>query len=216
MKTRSRTHPEKTTGSLIGRVTSAARRLEASATGVRNERRGFSFLEAVLAAALLGIIASAIFSVLGYVYASDREDAIRLGAAEVANRIIITYLDDETSIRKLPDLIDYGPDRYRWELDDDTVRIEEPNRHLRVTAGRDGAVPSALVRLDEIRVTVWQDDGTDASLVAGSTPGVRLNRLVNPIAYRGDDAISRLLESPERITGLMQNLTGFEMPEEDE
>ncbi|HBU43207.1 MAG: hypothetical protein ACIAQ0_12990 [Phycisphaerales bacterium JB058] len=184
--------------------------------GARWTRRGFSFLEAVLAAALLGIIASAIFSVLGYVYAADRADSVQLGAAEVANRIIITYLDDETSIKKLPDLIDYGPDSFRWELEEDTVRIEEPNRHLRVTAGQEGAVPNALVRLDEIRVTVWQDDGTDASLVPGSTPGVRLNRLVNPIAYRGDDAINRLLENPDRITGLMQNLTGFEMPEDDE
>ena len=122
--------------------------------GARWTRRGFSFLEAVLAAALLGIIASAIFSVLSYVYASDREDTVRLGAAEVANRIIITYLDDKTSIKKLPDLIDYGPDSYRWDLEEDTVRIEEPNRHLRVTAGREGAVPNALVRLDEIRVTV--------------------------------------------------------------
>ena len=152
---------------------------------------------------------------LSYVYASDREDTVRLGAAEVANRIIITYLDDKTSIKKLPDLIDYGPDSYRWDLEEDTVRIEEPNRHLRVTAGREGAVPNALVRLDEIRVTVWQDDGTDASLTPGSTPGVRLNRLVNPIAYRGDDVIERTLASPDRISELMQNLTGFEMPDEE-
>lgn len=175
-------------------------------------RRGFSFIEAVLAAALLGIVASAIFSVLGYVWASDREDTVRLGAAEVANRVIISYLDDETSIGKLPRVIDYGRERYRWELDEDTVRIEEPNRGARVTAGRAGAVPNALVKLKEIRVTVWQDDGTDASLTQGATPGVRINRLVNPIAYRGTDTIERLFNNPERMARLVQNLTGFEAP----
>lgn len=183
--------------------------------GARWTRRGFSFLEAVLAAALLGIIASAIFSVLGYVYASDREDAARLGAAEVANRIIITYLDDETSIRKLPDVIVYGNEEFRWDLEEDGVRIEEPNRYARVTAGRQGATPNALVRLKEVRVTVWQVDGTDASLQPGSTPGVRLNRLVNPIAYRGSDGVERTLSNPERVTRMMQNLTGFEAPDQE-
>ncbi len=181
--------------------------------GARWIRRGFSFLEAVLAAALLGIIASAIFSVLGYVYASDREDAARLGAAEVANRIIITYLDDETSIKKLPDVIDYGPRRFRWDLEEDQVRIDEPNRSARVTAGRQGATPNALVKLKEIRVTVWEDDGTEASRQVGASAGVRLNRLVNPIAYRGSDGVTRMLSDPERIMRMMQNLTGFETPD---
>lgn len=183
--------------------------------GARWTRRGFSFLEAVLAAALLGIIAAAIFSVLSYVYASDRDDATRLGAAEVANRIIITYLDDETSIRKLPDIIDYGVRQYKWDLEEDNVRIEEPNRSARVTAGRQGATPNALVKLKEVRVTVWEYDGTNASLEPGTTSGVRLNRLVNPIAYRGSDGVTRMLSSTERITRMMQNLTGFEAPQEE-
>lgn len=178
--------------------------------------RAFSFLEAVLAAALLGILAAAIFSVLGYVWASDREDTLRLGAAEVANRIIISYLDDETSPKKLPEVISYGREQFRWELDDETVRIEEPNRRARVTAGQAGAVPNALVKLKEIRVTVWHDDGTDASRAPGATPGVRLNRLVSPIAFRGSDTIDRLLNDPARMALLMQNLTGFEAPPPEE
>jgi len=177
-------------------------------------RRGFSFLEAVLAAALLAIVASSIFSVIGYAMASDRQDAIRLGAAEVANRLLISYLDDSTSIKKLPDTIDYGNATFRWDLDKDTVRIEEPNRHLRVTAGRSGAVPTALVQLREIRVTVWQDDGSPASRQPGATPGVRLNRLISPFALgnRGADSTERLLESPERIAELLKNISGFEDP----
>ena len=175
-------------------------------------RRGFSFLEAVLAAALLAIVASSIFSVIGYAMASDRQDAVRLGAAEVANRLLISYLDDSTSVNKLPDTIDYGNSTFRWDLDKDTVRIEEPNRRLRVTAGRSGAVPTALVQLKEIRVTVWQDDGTLASRQPGATPGVRLNRLINPFGYRGADSTERLLGSPERITELLKNISGVEDP----
>lgn len=175
-------------------------------------RRGFSFLEAVLAATLLALIASSIFSVVGYALASDRTDAARLGAAEVANRVLITYLDDSTSIRRLPETIDYGSYSFRWELDEDTVRIEEPNRHRRVTSGVTGRVPSALVRLKEIRVSVWQDDGSIESRLPGATPGVRLNRLVNPFGYRGADSTERLLESPDRITELLKNISGFEDP----
>lgn len=182
------------------------------ARGVRASRRGFSFIEAVLAAALLGIVASSIFGVLAYVYASDRQDQLRLGAAEVASRIIVSYLDDTTSVDKLPEVIDYGPERYRWDLEEGDVRIEEPNRRARVTAGQAGAVPNALVNLKELRVTVWHDDGTPATITPGASPGVRLNRLVYPFAFRGTDTLERLFNDPARIADFMQGLTGFEAP----
>lgn len=182
----------------------------------RATRRGFSFLEAVLAAALLAIIASSIFTVLGYAMASDRTDTARLGAAEVANRVLISYIDDSTSIRKLPDTIDYGGNTFRWDLDDDYVRIEEPNRQNRVTSGKSGAVPTALVRLKEVRVTVWQDDGTIESRQPGATPGVRLNRLINPFGYRGADSTERILESPERITELLKHISEYEEPDPED
>ncbi|HED52920.1 MAG TPA: hypothetical protein ENJ00_01795 [Phycisphaerales bacterium] len=176
-------------------------------------RRAFSFLEAVLAAALLGIIAASIFSTLGYIWNAEHDDTDRLGAAEVANRVLISYLDDNTSTRRLPDVIHYGKRDYRWKLDEHDVRLEEPNRRARITAGTPGAVPNALVHLKEISVTAWLDDGTPETLTPGTTPAVRLNRLVNPIAYRGADTIDRLLNSPERRSDLFRNLTGFEAPD---
>ncbi len=178
-------------------------------------RRGFSFLEAVLAAALLAIVASSIFSVLSYAMNSDRRDEARLGAAEVANRVIVSYLDDSTSVDKLPDTIDYGIYTFRWDLDEDKIRIEEPNRRNRVTAGRQGAVPTALTNLKEIRVTVWLDEGRPETLVPGASTGVRLTRLVNPLGFgsRGEDSMERLMGDPGRISDLLQTLTGFEDPD---
>ena len=180
----------------------------------RQTRRAFSFLEAVLAAALLGIIAASIFTALGYIWKAEQDDTQRLGAIEVANRVMISYLDDNTSTRHLPEVIQYGKLNFRWKLDENTVRLEEPNRRARITAGTPGAVPNALVHLKEISVTAWLDDGTPDTLIPGSSPGVRLNRLVNPIAYRGADTIDRLLNSPERRTDMFRNLTGFEAPDD--
>ncbi len=173
-------------------------------------RRGFSFLEAVMAAALLGIIAASIFGAMGYAMSEDRYDEARLGAAEVANRLIISYLDDSTSVRKLPDTIDYGHFTYRYDFDVETVRIEEPNRNLRDSNGQPGAVPAALVRLKEVSATVWLDEGRPETMAPGSSPGVRINRLVNPIGYRGSDSTERLMGDGERIGELMKLLTGFE------
>lgn len=180
-------------------------------------RRGFSFLEAVLAAALLAVIASSIFSVLGFAMNSDRTDEARLGAAEIANRVLISYLDDSTSIDNLPDTIDYGVYTYRWDLDKDTIRIEEPNRRLRVTSGRQGAVPMALTNLKEIRVTVWLDEGRPETRAPGASPGVRLTRLINPIGFgsRGEDSMKRLMDDPTRMSDLLQMLTGFEETQGD-
>ncbi|GAB5497132.1 MAG: hypothetical protein Phyf2KO_22120 [Phycisphaerales bacterium] len=180
-------------------------------------RRGFSFLEAVLAAALLAVVAASIFSVLSYAMNSDRTDEARLGAAEIANRVIISYLDDSTSVDKLPDTIDYGIYTFRWDLDEDKIRIEEPNRRNRVTAGRQGAVPTALTNLQEVRVTVWLDEGRPETRAPGASPGVRLTRLVNPLGFgsRGDDSMQRLMQDAGRISDLLQTLTGFEDPDAD-
>jgi hypothetical protein len=165
----------------------------------------------VLAAALLGIVAAGVMGALSYAWNLEIRGRQRLAAAEVANRVLISYLDDSTSIRpgKLPPTIGYRGEQYRWREERKRVSIIDANPNGR--RGRAGDVTSndAFEQMVSIRVEAWLDDGSPAAQFPGATPGAAIERLVDPLAFRGVDTIERLLQDPERQTELIGNVTGL-------
>lgn len=173
-------------------------------------RRGFTFLEAILGLALLGILGGAIFAVLGYAWRIEIEARQTLAAAEIANRVLISYIDDPTSPEKLPETIAYEQLDYRWSIDVTPTIIRDAFPGARTS--RDGlpATQEALESMELVTVTAWLDDGTSASVAPGRTPTVRLERVINPFQYRGNDTLQRLLQSPERQQRLLMQISGIE------
>jgi type II secretory pathway pseudopilin PulG len=168
--------------------------------------RGFTFLEAVLAAALLGIIAAAILSAIGYAWNAEIRGRQQLGAAEVANRVLISYLDDQTSLRKLPRVIDYDGRSFRWNAELREVRLVDDNPSARRDRRGETTANAAFDRLVSVRVLAWLDDGSAASLAPGATPSATIERLVDPLAFRGADTIERIFDDPERQRELLRGL----------
>ncbi|MEM8757292.1 MAG: prepilin-type N-terminal cleavage/methylation domain-containing protein [Planctomycetota bacterium] len=181
----------------------------------RPSRRGFTFLEAVLAAALLGIVAAGVLSALGTVWNWELTDRQRLGAAEVANRVMIVYLDDSTATDDLPETIAYDGRRYRWSIDIERVSLLDANPERRV--GRDGVAqsPELFDRMQAVTVSAWLDDGTAAAIRAGATPTVTLDRLVNPLGFFSHDSVERLLNDDERLGDMFEEIVGFDRPAGD-
>ncbi|MEO1583221.1 MAG: type II secretion system protein [Planctomycetota bacterium] len=176
----------------------------------RHASRGFTFLEAVLGLALLGIIGGAIFGVLGYAWRVEINARQTLGAAEVANRVLISYLDDSTSPRKLPDTIAYQEMTFRWSLDTTRVSIKDTVPSARTDRDGSATIQEALDKMESVVVIAWIDDGTPASLVPGSTPGYRLDRVIDPFTFRSADSIDRLINDPERRDELFQRIIGLD------
>ncbi|MEL6499646.1 MAG: hypothetical protein AAF937_12465 [Planctomycetota bacterium] len=172
--------------------------------------RGFTFLEAVLGLALLGILGGAIFGVLGYAWRIEIEARQTLAAAEIANRVLISYIDDPTSPEKLPETIAYEQADYRWSIDVQPTIIRDAFPDARTS--RDGlpATQEALESLELVTVTAWLDDDTSASAAPGRTPTFRMERVINPFQYRGNDTLERLLQSPERQNRLLMQMSGID------
>lgn len=172
-------------------------------------RRGFTFLEVVLAAALIALVASGIASVFGFVISTTVRERHRLAAYEVANRLVIAYLDDPT---KLPDPnkpLEYGPAeaplRWRWQLRQEPVGIEEI-----VPAGESAAQGGVgLDRFLRVVVRVWlSEESGGAASPDGSVPVAELSRLVDPVALRNPDAVARLMSDPDAMRNLLGNISG--------
>lgn len=182
----------------------------------RTSSRGFTFLEAVLAAALLGIVAGGVLGAIGWVWNMELRNRRELAAAEIANRVVIAYLDDATSLRDLPRVIYYENEPYRWKADRQRVSLQDANPNARV--GPDGRRQDAgtiFQELVSLRVTAWHDDGSAGAFVPGSAPSASIDRIVNPLDFASYDSLERLLEDPDRINLVTRGLLGIGAPEDE-
>ncbi len=165
---------------------------------VRGQRRGVSFLEVVLAMVLLGLAAATIASVIGFVSGMQRREAATLGAAEVANRMVLQHL---LNPRKLPPRgipIEYLGDEYRWEITvtpvDYTVAPEVELAIAENSTARASTPFSVDQRLDRIAVTAWLAETSGGSYSKdGGAPRHTVVRLADRVNIGRNPAIQRRL-----------------------
>lgn len=174
-------------------------------------RPAFTFLEAVAASALLGIIAAALFAVCNLLHASQVRQQQTLGAAELANRLILQFLDDEDALPSQSLAIEYGPYRYRWTLSNEPIELAEQNAAQRLA---NQSSPIDINRFRQITARVWlsEESGGDRSPGRGQ-PEVAITRLMDPIGIRNYDAVERMLETPEGRERFMRQMMGFNPPQ---
>jgi prepilin-type N-terminal cleavage/methylation domain-containing protein len=176
-------------------------------------RPGFTFLETVAAAALLGILAAAVFGALNALVSSQSRMRQRLACAELANRIVLMYLDDKDSMPPRGGSIPYAGSEYRWEMTERPVEIVP----ARPDVAAERAAENRGLRLDRIQnvtVRVWLDDGTgETAMFTETGPFAVVNRMVDPIgrAMRNPDSAEYLLRDPNspRFQEFMSDLQRF-------
>ncbi len=164
----------------------------------RQFRRGMSFLEAVLASALLGIVSMGVLSSLNYLVLQQKRAEQIAGAAEVANRVVVMYLDDPDAMPPGGRPIPYGRHLYRWAYEAQPIDVFDPN-------ATDEPTPLSLTRLQELTVSVWlhEDSGGDFSPDAG-TPSIVVRRMLDPLATRNPDSFERAIMGG----GFLEGITG--------
>lgn len=160
-------------------------------------RRGMTFLEVVLASALLGIVAMGVFGALNYLVLQHKRAEQLTGAAEVANRVVVMFLDNPDAMPSNGQPIPYGRHRYRWTYDAGPISVIDPN----ATEGQPS--PLTLDRLQELTVTVWlHEDSGGASAPGPSTPGLTVRRMLDPAATRNPDSMARAIDDGRLLRGL--------------
>ncbi|MDX2016241.1 MAG: type II secretion system protein [Planctomycetota bacterium] len=166
-------------------------------------RVGMTFLEVVIAVAILGLTATMIFSGLGWVTDRQTRDRQGMASAELANRLLLQYLDDRNSLpqRSLP--LAYGTERFRWTMDVAPITITPA-----VTATGDNTAQTNNLRterLEHVTITVWLSEESGGAMnPTPDIPSATLSRIVDPLALNNPDSASNLLSSDAGIRQLIE------------
>ncbi len=179
-----------------------------SSRGGRGVRPGVTFLEAVLGVVLLGLVTASLAASVSLMQRSHARLERRLAAAELANRLILQYIDDSQSLpsRSLP--LEYGTDLFRWSMEEQRVRFVTRTAAT-PTAGTAGVGSGvSLDRVQMVMLRVWlAPESGGSTQYSSDIPGVVITRLVDPLAFSNPDSLQSLLEQPDGIERLM-NLFG--------
>lgn len=166
--------------------------------GVRTSisTRGLTFLETILAMAIVAMIAAVALTGFNSMLASQRRQVQTLGAAEVCNRLILQYLDDSSSIPTPETSIAYGGDLYHWTLDETPVALTPARPD--VAADRAGASAITVDRIQAVHVSAWlSEESGGAPRPDGVAPYFTMTRLVDPIAVRNLDSFGHIINDPQ-------------------
>ena len=150
--------------------------------------------------ALLAVISAALLSGVSAIWQAQVRQQQRLACAELANRLILQFLDDKSTLPASGTALRYGPWEFAWVLDEQPVKIVEAEAIRAKRESQQGTMAGPnLDRMREVRVLVWMSDdpltaGRDGA--TGKTPQHGLVRLYDPqnIA-RHPDALQRMLDA---------------------
>jgi len=165
-----------------------------------------TILEAVLATLLLGLLSTATLTVFGAAHRQNAREQQRLGAVELASRLIAMYLDDPDTMPSRFQPLGYGPYLYRYRLD--VGRVEFQDSTTRDSDGRQGG-GAGMNRLQQVSVHVWLGDQPFSS--AGDAPDATLTRLVDPLnIMRNPDSADNMINTETGQNRLIRQLLGLD------
>jgi type II secretory pathway pseudopilin PulG len=175
-----------------------------AAKSVKRSGRGMTILEVTLAIALLGIVMIAVYSAFGFAGNMAKREQQRLGAAELANALIVQYLDEKESLPKQQP-VDYGPWKFRFHLREDRIGFVE----ARPPAGTTTRTVS-MDRLKQVTITVWLSDETEGGSFDpdSGVPQVALTRVVDPLALRNPDSFANMMATDAGRRSMGEQLSG--------
>jgi len=170
-------------------------------------RRAFSLIEVVMASTLLAIVASAVVGGITTVVAADSRNQQKLEALELANRLLLQYLDDKDAMPNAGAHVFQGRGVYRWQMHTSPVELSMPAESV-IDKPADGPGAKTIDKLVLLSVSVYvgKPDG-----MGGYTHGDRvctLTRVYHPLSviYRNPDMMKRLAADPGRMMEIMMAL----------
>jgi type II secretory pathway pseudopilin PulG len=170
-----------------------------------------TFIEIVVAFALLGIVAAAMFGMMSFATGMQVRGQRMLACAEVANRLMLKYLDDSTTMPTEPKVQVYGPDnapaKFRWEYHEDPIQLVEANADARDQT-RASTLPTD--RFLQVTFKVWlSEESGGARFPDESTPCITLTRMLDPLYPRNPDSFMSMLQNPQGFQNFMNQMMGF-------
>lgn len=185
--------------------------------------RGITFLETILAVALLGLTTMSVVLAVNYISLASLRNAHRMNEAEIANRLMLQFFDDPASLPSDSQPIQYGKEgefRYRWTLGEEPVTVELPtpvtpdaeaDRREQQLASLGRSSTDRFSRFRVVRVKVWLGEETGGNFFPDAgVPQVTLSRLYDPadIPNWNPDKLRRQIDSGGGLKGVLDQMTG--------
>lgn len=161
-------------------------------------------METVVAVVLLGMVAATVSSAVAFLEATQSRQRQRLGAAELANRLVLMFVDDEDEMPSPARPLDYGVDQYRWKMNSGRVELNINPAGRSEESERRGFRRN---RIKQVTITVWLGEESGGSFQHGpNVPQATLTRLIDPLAIRNPDSIRRRFETEAEIQRFIMDL----------
>lgn len=170
------------------------------------QRRGMTLIEVILAVVLLGMVGATLASAAGFMGNMQRRLEQNLGAAELANRLMLQFIDDRESLPSTSLPIDYDKDQFRWTLEERPVTFNiESNSDEQSGSSTSVGSGVSLSRIKMVTIRVWlsADSGGSRAFEQG-IPSATITRLIDPLAFSNPDSLETLLNQPGGIERLLQ------------
>jgi type II secretory pathway pseudopilin PulG len=169
-----------------------------------------SFLEVLLSAVLLTLVTGMILAAIQGVVGSQVRQHQKLGAAEVANRLILEYIDDQGTMPQAGLPVRYGRDFYRWEIDERPLTLTPAKEREPAGATARPNTGINLDRLKTVRINVWLSDERGGGPDPGA-PSFALSRIVDPIfgQLRNPDTADHIMKDPVLRQKFLDAVTGM-------
>lgn len=139
-------------------------------------------------------------SALNMIYGQSERQVARLGAMELANRLMMIFLDDENEFKRQPKSLEFDGRKYGWDWKESGVQV------VPVAEGDSAKAIQSAERLRNIRIDVWlapQNESIDA--IAAGAPSASVVRLVDVI-YFNPDSIQNATATPEGQQALINRV----------
>ncbi len=165
-----------------------------------------TLLEVVFAVVLLSLVVASVTGAMAFTNKMDARNDKRLGAYELANRLILQYLDDPKAMPRRGAPLDYGFYRYLWDVSTETVEMKV--KEVRREEGR-GSGPQMLDRFEEVTARVWIADEEPGQTSGYPRQGellAELSRVHDPFFKQDADAADRLVNDPSNMEGLIRRI----------
>lgn len=157
-------------------------------------RRGLTFLEVVAAAAMLGMLAAVVFGGFSSMLSAQERQQRRLACMELANRLVLQFIDDPTAMPATSSPIMYAGTQYRWDMTREAIQFEHAMQE--VAAERSASATLRLDRLQNVFVSVWLGEESGGSRAFDANVAhASLSRLVDPVGMRNPDSLENVFRN---------------------
>ena len=181
-------------------------------------RRGITFLEVVFATVILAMTIATLAATVNSITIQQNRSRQLLNCAEIANRLVIQYLDDRNALPNEDIPLQYGDEEYRWHKNvTRVVSTLDPTVERNLEDYQDRQSGSTPDRLTKVAVTVWLSESSGGARLANQgAPQSTIVRIVDPLALtrRSPDTLRNRLEN--NLDDVLRQITGNDDLDEEE